>query len=96
MTRVTFAPAARIEARQARQYYAALSSPLADRFAEALDRAVKRIQEDPLLWPPLSRRVRRCLFDRFPYALIYEVDGDLVRVLAVMHQSRRPGYWRGR
>jgi hypothetical protein len=33
---------------------------------------------------------------RFPYSLIYTVIGDEVRILAVAHHSRRPGYWRGR
>jgi hypothetical protein len=33
---------------------------------------------------------------RFRYALIYTVVGDQIRILAVAHHSRRPGYWRGR
>lgn len=96
MTRVTFAPAARVEAREARAYYAAISIRLAERFTQAFDAAVTRVRDDPVLWSPVSKRFRRCLFDRFPYALIYEIDGDQVRVLAVMHQSRRPSYWRNR
>ena len=96
MTRVTFAEPARAEAREARRYYEAISPELARRFSAAFDRAVGRIEADPLLWPPLKGKVRRILFDRFPYALIYQVEGDLVYVLTVMHQSRRPDYWRGR
>jgi len=33
---------------------------------------------------------------RFPYSLIYTESGDEIRILAVAHHSRRPGYWRGR
>ena len=33
---------------------------------------------------------------RFPYAVVYiELDNE-IRVLAVAHTSREPGFWRGR
>ena len=32
----------------------------------------------------------------FPYSLVYTVSGDEIRILAVAHHSRRPGYWTGR
>lgn len=39
---------------------------------------------------------RRLVLRRFPYSLIYTVAGDQLRILAVAHHSRHPGYWRGR
>jgi len=39
---------------------------------------------------------RRLVMRRFRHALIYTVIGDQIRILAVAHHSRRPGYWRGR
>lgn len=96
MTGITFAEPAEAEATEARQYYEVISPELADRFSAALDRAIGRIEADPLLWPSLNGRLRRILFDRFPYALIYRVDTGTIKVLAVMHQSRKPGYWRSR
>lgn len=39
---------------------------------------------------------RRLLMRRFRYARIYPVAGEQVRILAVAHHSRRPGYWRRR
>lgn len=38
----------------------------------------------------------RFLFRRFPYSLVYETKPQVLRVLAVAHQSRRPGYWADR
>ena len=32
----------------------------------------------------------------FPYNLLYAVESDLLVVVAVAHQKRRPGYWRSR
>lgn len=39
---------------------------------------------------------RRFPLRRFPYSIIYYEKPDEVRVVALAHQSRRPGYWRGR
>ena len=33
---------------------------------------------------------------KFPFSLIYSVEGSLIWIIAVAHQSRRPGYWRKR
>jgi plasmid stabilization system protein ParE len=39
---------------------------------------------------------RRFPLRRFPYSVIYAIVGEEIRILAVAHHSRRPGYWRGR
>jgi hypothetical protein len=33
---------------------------------------------------------------RFPFAFIYRVDADVLRIIALSHRRQRPGYWRGR
>lgn len=33
---------------------------------------------------------------RYPFSLVYRVEGQTVHVLALMHQSREPGYWHRR
>jgi len=50
----------------------------------------------PSIGEPLDSRFRRFPLRRFPFGLIYFVDGDLVRIIAVAHRRQRPGYWRGR
>jgi hypothetical protein len=32
----------------------------------------------------------------FPFHLVYRLSGSVLRVIAVAHTSRRPGYWRDR
>ena len=39
------------------------------------------------------KRVRGKLLRRFPYIIIYAIEPNQVRILAVAHQSRRPSYW---
>lgn len=68
-----------------------------DLLAEA-SLALRAIAAGPTTWPIVSRskRVRRFLLTRFPYAVYYVVHDEHVRVFAFGHTSRKPGYWRGR
>ncbi len=43
-----------------------------------------------------SLEVRRCPVQRFPYAVVFVDRPEEIRVLAISHGKRRPGYWRGR
>lgn len=39
---------------------------------------------------------RKVTLERFAYQLVYEIRKGELRLIAVMHQSRRPGYWKTR
>ena len=47
-------------------------------------------------WKQDDDGTRRRLLRHFPYTIFYEIDGNVVFVLAVAHQRREPGYWRSR
>jgi hypothetical protein len=32
----------------------------------------------------------------FPYSVIFQLEDDIILVVAVAHAKRRPGYWRKR
>ena len=85
-----------LEAEDARDHYAAIEPFLGDAFAKAFDQAIESIVSTPMMWSPYTGRTRRYVMTRFPYSVIYRVRGDVVRVLALTHQSRRPSYWRRR
>ena len=88
--------AALAEAVEAQEFYAAQRPGLGDEFAAELDKAMMRIAAYPTVWPPFSGRTRRYLMDRFPYSVVYQLNGETARVVAVFHQHRRPGVWRSR
>jgi hypothetical protein len=50
----------------------------------------------PERWPEIESGVRRYRVRRFRYGIVYRIRPDHVEVIAVMHLSRRPGYWHGR
>lgn len=90
------AEAARQELADAIAYYDAQGHGLGNDFVDEFLAAVGRIEEYPAAWQPLSRNSRRCRLQRFPYGLIYRVDGGTALIIAVAHLHREPDYWDGR
>jgi len=87
---------AEAEFREAVQHYNLQSEGLGYEFAAEVRRALSRIVRFPEAWSPLSPRTRRCRTNRFPYGIIYQLRGDKVLVVGVMHMRRQPGSWRTR
>ncbi|HEV3272263.1 MAG TPA: type II toxin-antitoxin system RelE/ParE family toxin [Candidatus Methylacidiphilales bacterium] len=55
---------------------------------------IRRALERYPLWE--NTRARKYVVPRFPYLIFYVDYLDRIRVLAVAHTSRRPGYWKTR
>ncbi len=95
--KVAFNPAARQELVEAARWYANEASAV---HAEDLKKEIRRSLElaitHPALGAPAINGTRSLPVHRYPYVLIYRIEADVLRVLAVFHHSRRPGYWRGR
>lgn len=100
MTALRFHRLATREMRAAHDWYRRRSAATAARFLQAIDVAVARIRRDPESLAVEFRRkgtFRTVRVQRFPYRLIFEQLGrDSVLVVALVHGSRRPGYWRRR
>jgi plasmid stabilization system protein ParE len=91
-----FHPEARAEYKAAAEYYEKRRSGLGAQFSIQVEAAISRIIEAPSRWPIIEADVRRCLTHTFPYGILYLVENDSILILAVMHGSRKPGYWRDR
>lgn len=94
--RATFNELAEAELNDAIAYYETEQVGLGTTFLEEVRRSTSAIVEYPSAGPIILGTVRRRLCSRFPYALLYEVHADQIRVLAVTHLKRRPNYWIGR
>ncbi|MBV8782541.1 MAG: type II toxin-antitoxin system RelE/ParE family toxin [Phycisphaerae bacterium] len=91
-----FHPEALKEFESAAQFYTQRQTDLGLRFIESVEAALNELCESPYRWPFLEQDVRRYLVHVFPYAVLYSIDSDRVLILAIMHCSRRPSYWRHR
>lgn len=65
-------------------------------FLDELRAAYDRITAGPFEYRDLRFGIRRTLLRRFPYAVYFAVDGDVVIVLAILHVSRDPAEWQRR
>jgi toxin ParE1/3/4 len=91
-----FHPAALTEYSEAVQYYAQNRTALAQAFIDAVENTIYRIRESPITWPIVDEDVRRCMTRKFPYGVLYTVEEDKILILAIMHCSREPNYWKNR
>jgi plasmid stabilization system protein ParE len=94
--KVRFLALAQQELDDAVTWYNEQATGLGREFLDELDRAVRRSAAYPLSCPEIDPGLRRCLFARFPYGLIYGLDGDTIAVVAVAHLHREPRYWSDR
>lgn len=94
---VRYEPAARAEVTVAvRWYLEAAGVAVAAAFEAELNATVELLVRFPRLGKPGQKASRRLRLNGFPYTLHYRLDGELIRILAVANQRRRPGYWAGR
>ena len=95
--KVEFAPAAQAEfAAAARWYTKEAGSKYARDFKNEIRRILVLLTQHPTLGTPISETSRRFVATRFPYNVIYQIDENTLRVIAVAHQSRLPEYWKSR
>lgn len=93
---VSFHALAERELNDAAQYYELESAGLGAAFLNEVQRCCDGIVEYPGAGLVMTGSVRRRLIRRFPYALLYRIRGQQLRILAVMNLKRRPAYWVGR
>ena len=84
------------EMTEAAVFYEGQAGGLGTEFLDDLQRAVNRLRDNPKLGQKVGDGLRRSLFSRFPYSVIYTVEPECILVVAVANQRRRPNYWRDR
>ncbi len=84
------------EARDAFLWYADRNPRAAVRFEAELEHVLARIVEAPHSFPESEPGVRRALFPRYPYSVLFAIEPKGIVILAIAHGRRRPGYWQAR
>jgi toxin ParE1/3/4 len=90
-------PDAEVDLREAAEFYRKRAgNELALTFIAEFEYSVSLLLDHPTLGAAWRNGRRRFVMRRFPYALIYDSVDQEIRILAVAHHSRRPGYWQNR
>ena len=88
--------AAEEELDEAFEYYEYEMEGLGKRFLKEFRKGLNRIIAYTKAWRPVKGNVRKCVLKKFPYNIIYAIEPDLIIILAVAHQHRKPNYWADR
>lgn len=96
MKRVTYHRFARIELFASSAYYGEQSPENGERFMSAVERAIEDATKQPLFGRPEEKGCRSWRVKRYPYRVMYRLEPDIFRVVAVVDLRRMPGYWLGR
>lgn len=94
--RLLFRPEARLELLDAQSWYEGNVPGLGEDFAHVVDAALSAITDTPQAFPVAYRDVRQAVLRRFPYSILFQVEGDGIVILACHHQRRDPRRWRKR
>jgi plasmid stabilization system protein ParE len=88
---------AKAELLDALAYYNHRTAGAGDRLLEDVLATADRICEAPFRWPVEDDGYRRWRLLVFPYSLRYDIATDEnIDIVAVAHDKREPGYFRGR
>lgn len=93
--KIVFTRHAEHELTAAAAWYEREQDGLGAEFAGEIDEALERIAAKPSaspLWRD-DRRYRKGGVKRFPYILFFVENEEDVRIVAVAHKRREPGYW---
>ena len=94
--KVIFHPEASEEKLESARFYETRVEGLGADFLDAVQQATDRILQSPKAAPIERADIRRRLVGGFPFSILYHAGDDEIFVVALMHQHRRPGYWRKR
>lgn len=91
-----FHPAAAEELTAAVLMYEGLAAGLGVDLNGEVKRLTALLCATPRIGEPLDTLHRRFPLQRFPFGLIDRSGGKVLRIVAVAHRWRMPGYWRAR
>jgi toxin ParE1/3/4 len=87
---ITFSDDAEDDMLAAYIWYERQKKGLGKEFNNEVKNAAASIQSNPSFYSFRMENVRACATKRFPYLILFFVDGKDIRVISVMHTSRKP------
>jgi len=81
---------------EARAWYEERAKGLGEGFTRSIDAAAAGILRFPQAFPQVHGEVRKAVLRRFPYSLLFLIDGEDIVVLGCFHQRQDPRTWTDR
>ena len=94
--KIFISASAEAELEESKLFYNRERKGLGDEFLDELESTFSFIEANPRILAVSRFNTRRCSLDRFPFTIVYRIDNEVIEVVAVAHQKRRPEYWKKR
>jgi hypothetical protein len=94
--KVEFLEPAYLEYQQAIDFYNLQSEGLGHKFILEIDRSISIIKNYPDSFNEYTKQTRKAIVNIFPYSIIYTFQNEIVTIIAIAHQHRKPNYWSNR
>jgi plasmid stabilization system protein ParE len=91
--RLRLNPEAEADLVEAFAWYEGRRPGLGSEFLAEVAQVLQQIETAPLQYAVVQEDTRRAIVRRFPYAVFFIVDPDVIGVTAVMHGKRDPKRW---
>ena len=93
---LAFRHEAEIDLEKSAKWYELQKESLGFDFLDEVEKKCSVIQETPLIFEEVYKRLRRVVIERFPFNIFYLVEGNSIIIVAVIHGSRHPKRWQKR
>ena len=94
--KLTFRPEAEIDLEKSAKWYELQKKNLGFDFLNEVEKKCSVIENTPLIFEEVYKKLRRVVIDRFPFNIFYLVEGNSIIIVAVIHGSRHPKKWQKR
>ncbi|MBS1533266.1 MAG: type II toxin-antitoxin system RelE/ParE family toxin [Bacteroidetes bacterium] len=79
-----------LEIREAFEWYEEQKDGLGYELLDEIETCYQNLTDNPLRYSFINPNYRRIKTSRFPYILIYEIEGDDIIINSVRHIKRKP------
>lgn len=77
-------------------FYEEISNELKKDFLFELKNIFLRIKDNPYQFPIIKKKARKANLSKFPFAVFFIVDNNVINVFSIFHFSRNPKVWKKR
>jgi plasmid stabilization system protein ParE len=78
------------EIENSKQHYEYKQDNLGFDFKENIRKTIDSIATNPYLYPNITTEIKRAVLHKFPFYIYYSVSNDVIVILSVAHQHRKP------
>lgn len=91
-----FTDQAKSELDDAMAYYESRVLGLGLKLFDDFENTIQRLLEFPESTPLLTQDIQKAVLSHYSFNIIYQIEEGILRILAFMHQKRKPDYWKKR